>query len=241
MSSHIEIQPENTASNKILSALAPEEYSRIAPNLKQIHLAQGDRLYTAGDDCEGAWFLLDGLLSVVAVTGEGETMDVGMIGREGTAGILAAFEGWRAPFTATVEISGDALGVSAEALRHEFNRHRQLHDILLKYTAFLYQQIAHSALCSRFHSAEQRLCRTLLAISDRVDSPSLRLTHEQLSRLIGAHRPRVTSILDALEAEKVLHLARGSISIADRKGLEAHSCDCYHVIKEAMAHYLAHL
>jgi CRP-like cAMP-binding protein len=237
----IQRESQRRISNKILSALPASAFARIAPNLKPIHLTEGDCLYRASDACQYAWFLLNGLVSVVAVTGEGETMDVGMIGPEGTAGILAAFEGWRAPFTATVEISGDALEVSAAALRDEFNRHGQLHDILLKYTAFLYQQIAHSALCSRFHRAEQRLCRTLLAISDRIDSRSLRLTHEQLSRLIGAHRPRVTSILDALEAEKVLHLARGSISIADREGLEAHSCDCYHVIKEAMAHYLAHL
>jgi len=237
----IHVEFEKRISNKILSALPAGEYARIAPDLKPIHLTQGDYLYRAGDACQYAWFLLDGLLSVYAVTEEGEAMDVGMISTEGTAGILAALQRWRAPFTATIEISGDALQISAPALREEFSRHGQLHDILLKYTAFLYEQIAQSALCSRFHNTEQRLSRVLLAISNRIESHSLPLTHEQLSRLIGAQRPRVTGILDSIEAEKLVHLARGRISILDRKGLKAHACGCYRVIQEAMAHYLVHL
>lgn len=237
----IQVESKNRISNKILSALPGGDYARIARDLKPIHLTPGDYLYRIGDTCESAWFLLDGLLSVDAVTEEGETMDVGMIGTEGTAGILAAFEGWLAPFTATVEIGGDALQISAAALRNEFNRRGQLHDILLKYAAFLYEQIAQSALCSRFHNTEQRISRVLLAISNRIESHSVLLTHEQMSRLIGAHRPHVTGILDTLEAEKLLHLARGRVSIVDREGLEAHACGCYHIIKEAMAHYLAHL
>jgi CRP-like cAMP-binding protein len=237
----LQVQCLAPASNKILSALPADEYARIEPDLKPIQLTQGDRLYRAGDACQCAWFLLDGLLLIHAVTKDGETMDVGMIGAEGTAGLLAALEGWRAPFTATVEISGDALQISAEALRAEFNRLGRLHDVLLKYTAFLYQQIAQSALCGRFHSAEQRLSRVLLAISNRIESHSLPLTHERLSWLIGGQRPRVTSILDLLETEKLLHLGRGRISILDRKRLETHVCSCYHVIEEAMTQYLAHL
>lgn len=169
-------------------------------------------------------------------------MDVGMIGTEGTAGILAALEGWRAPFTATIEISGDALQISAIALREGFNRNRQLRDILLKYTAFLYQQIAQSALCSRFHSAEQRLCRLLLAISDRIDSKTIiPLTHERLSKMTGTKRPHVTTILDSLDTQKLVGLSRGRILILNRQGLETRACGCYHVIKEAMVCYLAHL
>jgi CRP-like cAMP-binding protein len=229
------------SANKILAALPTGEYARMLPELKPIKLIQGDCLYRAGDACHTAWFLLDGLLSIDAVTEEGETMDVGMIGTEGTAGILAAFEGWMAPFNATVEISCNALQISAAALRNELNRNGEFHDILLKYTAFLYHQIAQSALCSRFHNTEQRMTRVLLAISNRIMSPTIPLTHEQLSRMIGAHRPHVTGILDALEAKKLVQLARGRIYGVHREGLETHACGCYHIIKEAMERYVAQL
>jgi len=238
--SQIQIESGKTI-NKVFASLTPNEYGRVAPNLEAIHLAQGQLLYRAGDACRSAWFLLSGLVSVAAVTEKGETMDVGMIGVEGTAGILAALEDWRAPFTATVEIGGDALQISAHALRDEFNQNGQLHNTFLRYTAFIYQQIAQSALCSRFHHAEQRLCRFLLAIADRVESHTIPLSHERLSQMIGAQRPRVTMVLDALETQKHIRLARGKISILDREGVAAHACDCYRVIQAAMAHYLAHL
>jgi CRP-like cAMP-binding protein len=237
----IQIESAKRISNKILSALPAAEYARIAPNLQPVYLAHGKLLYRAGDACHSAWFLLDGLLSVAAETEEGETIDVGMIGTEGTAGILAALHDWHAPFTATVEISGQALQISADALRTEFNRHSELHDVMLKYTAFLYHQIARSVLCSRFHRTEQRLCRFLLAIADRIESQTLRLSHERLSHMIGAQRPRVTSTLDALAGHKLLQLTRGKITILDRQELETHACDCYAMINHAMMNYLAHL
>lgn len=236
----LQVQSSNSDSNKILSALTTDEYARIAPNLHPIHLPQGNLLYRAGDGCEYAWFLLSGLLSLAAVTERGETMDVGMIGAEGTAGILALLDGWRAPFTATVEISGDAFQIPAEVLRAEFNRHGQLYNVLLKYTAFLYHQITRSVLCGRFHHIEQRLCRSLLTISDRIESKNITLSHDRLSHLIGAQRPHVTRILDALATEKLVGLARGKISILNSEGLETHACSCYQVVKEAMTHYLAH-
>jgi CRP-like cAMP-binding protein len=238
--SQVQLEPGKTI-NKVIASLTPTEYRRIAPNLKTIHLASGELLYSVGDPCRSAWFLLSGLVSVAAVTEKGETMDVGMIGVEGTAGILAALNDWRAPFTATVEIGGDALQISADALRDEFNQNGQLHDTFLRYTAFLYQQIAQSALCSRFHYTEQRLCRFLLAISDRIESQTIPLSHERLSQMIGAQRPRVTMILDALETQEYVQLARGKISILDREGVAAHACDCYRVIQAAMTNYLGHL
>ncbi|HYW74597.1 MAG TPA: Crp/Fnr family transcriptional regulator [Pyrinomonadaceae bacterium] len=240
MEPQIQVQ-SSKKTNKILSALSAADYARIAPNLKLIHLAQGEKLYSTGEGCKWSWFLLDGLLSVAAETEEGETMDVGMIGTEGAAGMLAAFHDWQAPFTATVEIRGQAMRISAVALKEEINRLSELQVALLKYTAFLYHQIARSVLCGRFHQTERRLCRFLLTISDRIGSPIIPLKHERLSHLIGAHRPRVTGTLNKLAAQKLLQLTRGKIVILDRAELETHACSCYTIIDDAMTRYLAHL
>src|SRR5207253_9363190 len=78
--------------NKILSMLPADEYTRIVQTLKPVHLSEGNLLYKAGEACEHAWFLLRGLVSVLAVSKDGEALDVGMIGAEGVAGILAALQ-----------------------------------------------------------------------------------------------------------------------------------------------------
>jgi hypothetical protein len=78
----------------------------------------------------------------------------------------------------------------------------------------------------------------LLAISDRIESQNIMLSHDRLSHMIGAQRPHVTRILDALATVKLVGLARGKISILNSEGLETRACSCYQIIKEAMTHYL---
>jgi len=109
-------------------------------------------------------------------------------------------------------------------------------------TVRLFQRVlAQFNVRAEFHSAEQRICRLLLAISDRIESNTIPLTHERLSEMTGTKRPHVTTILDSLNAQKLVSLTRGKISILNREGIDTHACECYRSIKEAMTYYLAHL
>jgi len=57
--------------------------------------------------------------------------------------------------------------ISRDALRKELRRCDTLRQILLQYTAALLIQIAQTAVCNKFHSVEERLCRWLLMAHDR--------------------------------------------------------------------------
>ena len=70
----------------------------------------------------------------------------------------------------------------------EFTRGGPLQAMLLRSIHSLLLQISQAALCSRFHTVEQRLCRWLLMAHDRAASEVLMITHEQLSHMVGASR-----------------------------------------------------
>jgi CRP-like cAMP-binding protein len=73
--------------NLILGALRDKEYEHIFPNLEPIALAQGKTLYGAGDTAFHAYFLLSGMISLLAITEDGKAIEVGMVGNEGMVGI----------------------------------------------------------------------------------------------------------------------------------------------------------
>jgi len=105
-----------------------------------------------------------------------------------------------------------------------------LRPLLLRYTMALLNQVAQVTSCNRLHEVQERCARWLLQTHDRVDSDSFPLTHEFLAQMLGVHRPTVTVAAGMLHKAGLIAYTRGSITIIDRKGLEAASCSCYRVI-----------
>ena len=66
---------------------------------------------------------------------------------------------------------------------------------------------------------------------DRVDSESLRLTHEFLAQMLGSGRPSVTLAAGVLERAGLIETLRGRMRIVNRKQLENAACECYGVIQ----------
>src|SRR5205085_12196098 len=93
-------------------------------------------------------------------------------------------------------------------------------------------QAAQTAACNRFHKAEARLARWLLATRDRVHSNHFKLTHEFLSLMLGLRRVGITEAAMSLQKRKLIDYSRGNIQILSPAGLEACACECYGVVKE---------
>jgi CRP-like cAMP-binding protein len=228
-----------TAANRLLSALPEEEYARLLPSLTRVRLPRGRVLFEAGETVRHVYFLAGGMASLLATTAEGDTVQVAMIGREGVVGLPALLGSGVMPYRVTAQLSGSALRISAAALDAEFRRGDVLRDLLLRYLYTLLTQITQSALCNRYHTIGERLCRWLLISRDRSHSDVLALTQESLSHMLGAQRTGVTAAASALQRSGLIAYRHGQIRLLDQKGLEERSCECYAVITRQIESYLA--
>jgi CRP-like cAMP-binding protein len=179
------------------------------------------------------------MLSLLSITETGRTIEVGMIGNEGMAGIPIILSSGPAPYLVMVQLPCNALRIREGALMAEFKRGGRLQELLLRYTHALLTQVAQSAACNRFHTVEQRLCRWLLVSRDRVRADTLHLTQEFLSHMLGVPRTSVTAVAGALQERGLISYRRGKITILDRPGLEDASCECYRRVREGFRHLLA--
>jgi len=225
--------------NRILEALPREEYARLLPLLSPVRLRKGRVLWEAGEEIRHAYFLTGGMVAMLSVTHDEETVEIGMIGSEGMAGVASVLRCEAAPYRVVAQLPATALRIGVRALRVEFSRGGRLQDLLLRYTHALLTQVAQSTSCHRFHTAEQRLCRWLLTSADRAERNTLPLTQEFLAQMIGVPRTSVTSAAVKLQGRGLIGYRRGRINLLDRLGLESASCECYRAVTAILECHLA--
>jgi CRP-like cAMP-binding protein len=218
--------------NRLLLALPEQEFQRIFGHLEFVGLPLGRVLYNADNWIDYAYFMNSGMASLVAVTGDGATVEVGTVGSEGVLGIQAALGEDRIFYSGVVQIPGNAMRIRTDALRREFHKNAGLSRLLLDYMLVLHLQVSQSAVCNRFHSLEQRLCRWLLTSQDCARSDRFPVTHEFLSHMVGASRTPVTLTAEALQEAGLIWYRRSIIRILDRQGMEARTCECYRIVTE---------
>jgi CRP-like cAMP-binding protein len=103
--------------------------------------------------------------------------------------------------------------------------------------AFL-EQVMVSAACNGAHSLKERLARWLLMMHDRHDEDSLPITQDLLAEMLGVHRPTITKAARALQRAGLIECGRRRVTIRDREGLIAASCECYLLARARIAQHL---
>ena len=74
--------------------------------------------------------------------------------------------------------------------------------------------------------------------SDRLGLDKFRLTQDFMSNMLGVRREGVNKAAGKLQSAKLIHYSRGMITILDRPDLEAHSCECYQIVRDESDEYL---
>jgi CRP-like cAMP-binding protein len=81
--------PHLLTTNKILNALSAKDYPALFANLQPVHFPRGKVLYELGERIDYNFFVMSGMISLLAITEDGSTTEISMIGNEGVAGISA--------------------------------------------------------------------------------------------------------------------------------------------------------
>lgn len=224
--------------NKLLAAMPRLEFERLRPHLELVQLPHGKVISEAGDKVSQTYFITSGMISLIAITKEGQSVEVAMVGREGVVGMSSVLRTRTTSLRAKVQVAAVAWRISAEALRAEVKHCGSLHELLGCYAHTLVEQIAHSVTCNLFHPTEQRLARWLLLAHDCAGEDSFILTHEDIAEMLGVSRSAVSTAAGAFQRKGMISYARGRISILDRRKLEGAACECYEAISEELDSYL---
>jgi CRP-like cAMP-binding protein len=225
------VKAAKAVANRVLASIPAREYQRLRAQLEPTVLKFGQVLYEPGETIRFVYFPIDCLISLLTAVDEHRTLEVGMVGNEGMAGMPFILGVGISGVRALVQGAGVALRMAADNFQTEFDRNRPLQQALFRYTYALMAQISQTAACNRFHETEERLARWLLMTRDRVGCNEFRLTQEFLAHMLGLRRVGVTQAATALRRRKLIGYNRGTIRIHDVKGLEAASCSCYAVVK----------
>lgn len=221
----------NPHQNHLLDALPGTDYQRIAPHLELVPMGLGEVIYESGSSMRHVYFPTTSIVSLLYVMENGASAEIAVVGNEGILGISLFMGGETTPSRAVVQSAGHGYRLKAGLIKAEFARFGPTMHLLLRYTQALITQMAQTAVCNRHHSVDQQLCRWLLLSLDRLSSNELVMTQELIANMLGVRREGVTEAAGMLQKAGLIRYQRGRITVIDRPGLEARTCECYQVVK----------
>jgi CRP-like cAMP-binding protein len=221
---------EGFSRNQILSALPSPERQQVFEVVKNVTLPIKTVLFEPGAPIDAVHFPVDGVISLVTPLNDGAIVEVATIGNEGIVGVPLVPLGGLA-VRAISQVAGHCLRMDATTFLEWADRSIAFQALVESYTQALFGQISQAAACNRLHSSEERLSRWLLMSHDRVGSDEFMITQEFLGQMLAARRSTVSVSAGILQRAGLIRYVRGHVTIVDRAGLEAVSCECYSVIK----------
>ena len=216
--------------NLILAQLPDAEYETLAKFLVPLDLPLHMRLSEPNEPIEYVYFLNSGLISTDALTETGESVEVGVIGREGFAGLPALLDQPQMSHSVLMQGIGEGFRIRSSILRDQFVKGGTLQRLVHTFAYLQLVQVTQSVLCNRMHEVDARLARWLLTSADRMESESLNLTQEFLAQMLGVQRSTVTVAAGDLQRAGLIGYSRGKIHILDREKLTATACECYRIV-----------
>ena len=222
--------------NRLLSALPASEFRKLTEHLEPVKLKRGETVYYPDEPIRYVYFPENCIISQLTVFSDGSSIESGIVGSEGMAGVSVALSQTKSNREAFVQTTGRSFRMGAEQFRRALEN-RELYELVLGYSSAFYEQVAQAGACSNHHTASQRLARLLLMLHDRVEGDRFFITHDFIAQMLGIHRPSVTLAALDFKNRGLIDYTRGAMVVTDRVGLEAEACECYYLIQKNYSSY----
>ena len=115
--------------NKILSVLPDSEMDFLAPHFERVNLSPGDMIYQAGDSIPHIYFPNNGMISLLSVTEQGQTVEVGFTGFEGLVGTPILLGQNEMPYQALAQAQLECLRLDAPTARQIIQTMRRFSQV----------------------------------------------------------------------------------------------------------------
>jgi CRP-like cAMP-binding protein len=217
--------------NQLLASLSPHDGELLRPHLRLVELTDRAVLIEVGQSAKRVYFPHSGIISLVAIFSNGQSVDLAMIGRDSVCGVAAVLGDRISWASAIVRLSGTASVLDADRVRFAAAESVQFRDVLSLHEEALLVQVEQSAACNAVHGLEARLSGRLLRMRDLSGDDTLYATQELLAEMLGVQRNSVAIIAKAFQQAKLIRYRRGTIKIVNLEGLRARACECYRVVE----------
>jgi CRP-like cAMP-binding protein len=221
------------ADNLLFRSLPAGEREQIAHAARVEEVQVGDVVFHA-DDVRYVFFPQGAVISLLRSLTDGASIEIGMIGYEGVAGINSILGAPINPHEGVIQGNGRIARIDAAAFRAIVERSPAAMSMLLRFVATLFSQTSQLAACNRLHLVSERLAHWLLLLHDRVSGDEMSVTQEFLARMLGTRRAGINESVRALTEAGAIEHQRNRVRIVDRAKLEELSCECYEVVVQEL-------
>jgi CRP-like cAMP-binding protein len=219
--------------NHLLDSLPASARRACMESSDAVDLRAGEEIIRQGDRSRYAFFPASAVCSLTIGLRSGDKAECASVGAEGMIGLSLIAAPPRSPFSAIVHVGGRGYRLPVAVLNALLQDHRPLREAMLIYAGFALNAVGRSVACNSYHSIVERLARWLLILHDRVDRDELALTHDMLSQMLAATRPRLSLAAARLRTLRTIDYQRGVVRILDRRRLEQAACECYEAARRS--------
>jgi DNA-binding transcriptional regulator YhcF (GntR family) len=222
--------------NMLLASLPEAERERLSPYLKHVTLAFQQVLIEPNQAITTIYFPYDAITSTIQEMNDGDSVETGLMGVEGFVGVQLWLHAPTTPTRTLIQVAGRAhLMRATDFIRHVRDTDSPLNVLCAKYTHAFLNMTSQTAACNRLHPINERLCRWLKLVHNRLRRDEFPLRQEFVAQMLGVHRPTVSTAANMLQQAGLISYSRGQMRILDADGLRNGSCECLELIEEQFA------
>jgi len=220
--------------NCVLDGLPHGSQRMIRPLLKRVALARGIVTTREGEPLRHVDFPIDAVISVMAGTRSGKTIEVASVGREGYVETDGPLQATIAQRSTICRLPGAVMRILVKDFRAFLKSDVDFVELIRRATSGRFFVTEQAVLCNAHHKIDQRLARWLLLMRDRSSRERFRITHAELAAALGVRRAGISLAIARLRLSGAIESGRGNMILGDRAGLLEESCECYDPMHRAI-------
>ena len=207
----------------VWNKLTPQQQSKLRAAVFTREVPAGMVIHNGGADCMGLVLVQSGRLRSYILSEEGREITIYRLFERDMCLFSASCMIKNMQFDVTVEAERDSkiwiipTYMYKELVDESLPMANYVNDLMASHFSevmWLMEQIM-------WKSFDKRLASFLLEESVLEDTDKLTITHEKIANHLGTAREVVTRMLRYFQSEGLVNLARGTVEITDREGLEA--------------------
>ena len=224
-----------TKDNLMLAALPQQERERLEPFLEWVKVDLGETLIAPDEPINQIFFPYDSVTSTIQEMDNGSSVETGLMGVEGMIGIQLWLQMPSTPTHTLVQIEGYGYRMKAtDFIREVRDRQTPLNYLIARYTHAFLSMTSAAGACNRLHTLDQRMCRWLKLIHNRVRKDEFHMRQDFMAQMLGVQRPTVSTTAHMLQQAGLITYTRGQMKVLDPEGLVDGSCACYELMEREM-------